>query len=249
MVKKERNPMFGKRTQSSATQRSAETAFVLTAQRSDAAYHLSHTLVHPVRHMVTKLNRTQKMPANLTVVSALRQEGVSFVAQALAAVMAHDLTRRTCLVDLNWWWPSDPMRELAQHYPGLLALLHGEVSWDLAVAPTNHPQLSILPAGQLPAEQRPILARSTALQAVIAELGKHFDHLIFDVPALLTTSDAIPLASLGNACCVVVHQGISTRATVKRATAEIDHLPLLGVVMNHVQVATPAWLLKWIPQD
>lgn len=247
--------MFGKRPQSFARQRQAkpappaEGAFVLTAQRSEAAYHVSDGLIHPIRHMVTKLNRTQKMPTNLAVVSALRQEGVSFVAQALAAVVAHDLTRRTCLVDLNWWWPSDAMRELAQHYPGLLALLHGEVSWELAVAPTNHPQLSILPAGQFPISQRPVLARSAALQAVITELGKHFDHLILDVPALLTTSDAIPLASLGNACCVVVHQGVSTRATVKHATAEIDHLPLLGVVMNHVQVATPAWLLKWIPQE
>lgn len=221
----------------------------LLAQRSGAIYHLPLDLVHSLRHMVTKLNRAQQLPAKLAVVSALRQEGVSFVTQALATLMAHDLSRRICLVDLNWWWPSAPMQELAHYHPGLLPVLHGIMPWEAAVIPTNHPQLFILPAGLIPATQRPVLARGTALQTAIAELSKGFDHLIFDVPAILSTSDAIPLASLGDACCVVVQQGISNRGTVKQALQEIDHLPTLGVVMNRVQVATPPWLLKWIPQE
>lgn len=247
--------MFGKSTPAMATMRQAtqgpatEVVIQLTAQRSEAVYHLPHALIHSLRHMVTKLNRVQKMPTRIAVVSALRQEGVSYVTQALATIMAHDLSRRICLVDLNWWWPSTAMGELARHYPGLLPLLHGELSWESAIAQTNHPQLSILPAGILPTMQRPVLARSTALQTLITELSQHFDHLLFDVPAILSTSDAIPLASLSDACCLVVQQGISSRATVKRATAEIDHLPMLGVVMNRVQVATPPWLLKWIPQE
>lgn len=226
-----------------------ETAIQLTAHRSEAVYHLPHDLINSLRHLVTKVSRTQKMPRKLAVVSALRQEGVSYVTQALATIMAHDLARRVCLVDLNWWWPSATMRELARHYPGLLPLLHGEINWEAAVAPTNHAQLSMLPAGILPTMQRPVIARGVALQHTIAELSKHFDHLIFDVPAILSTSDAIPLASLGDACCLVAQQGISSRSTVKRAAAEVDHLPMLGVVMNRVQVATPSWLLKWIPQD
>lgn len=247
--------MFGKNLRSAAAPRKSssrepdEVMIQVAARHSEVIYHLPAELVHSLRHMVTKLNRASTMPAKLSVVSALRQEGVSFVAQALAAIMAHDLSRRVCLVDLNWWWPSASMYELAHHYPGLLPLLHGEINWESAVAATNHPPLSLLPAGNLPTTQRPVIARSAALAQVVTELSKHFDHLIFDVPAILSTSDAIPLASLGDACCLVVQQGISTRSTVKRATTEIDHLPMLGVVMNRVQVATPAWLLKWIPQD
>lgn len=247
--------MFEKHQQSRAAAytspdpQTLEMPLQLLAQRSGAIYHLPLDLVHSLRHMVTKLNRGQQMPAKLAIVSALRQEGVSFVTQALATLMAHDLARRICLIDLNWWWPSAPMRELASHHPGLLPVLHGEMPWQAAVVPTNHPQLFILPAGAIPAAQRPVLTRGTALQSLIAELSQGFDHLIFDVPAILTTSDAIPLASLGDACCVVVQQGISSQRTVKRALHEIDHLPTLGVVMNRVQVATPAWLLKWIPQE
>ncbi|MCE7981225.1 MAG: hypothetical protein DYG89_08555 [Caldilinea sp. CFX5] len=247
--------MFGKNLQAVAAMRqpypaSANEAMIQVAPRhSEVIYHLPQELVSALRHMVTKLNRTSTLPAKLAVVSAVRQEGVSFVAQALATLMAHDLSRRVCLVDLNWWWPSASMHELAHHYPGLLPLLHGEIDWEAAIATTNHPQLAMLPAGILPATQRPVIARGTALTQVITDLGQHFDHLIFDVPAILSTSDAIPLASLGDACCLVVQQGISSRSTVKRATAEIDHLPIVGVVMNRVQVATPSWLLKWIPQD
>lgn len=226
-----------------------ETTIQLAAHRSEAVYHLPHELINALRHLVTKMSRAQKMPQRLAVVSALRQEGVSYITQALATIMAHDLDRRVCLVDLNWWWPSVQMQELARYYPGLLPLLHGEINWEAAVAPTNHPQLSILPAGMLPTMQRPVIARGVNLQNVIIELSKHFDHLILDVPAILSTSDAIPLASLGDACCLVVQQGISSRSTVKRAAAEIDHLPMLGVVMNRVQVSTPSWLLRWIPQD
>lgn len=247
--------MFGKNFRTAAALRKPvsgirdDAMIPVAARHSEVLYHLPHELVHSLRHMVTKINRSSTMPARLSVVSALRQEGVSYIAQALAAVMAHDLSRRVCLVDLNWWWPSASMYELAHRYPGLLPLLHGEIDWEATIAPTNHPQLSMLAAGILPAAQRPIIARGTALQNIVRELSKHFDHLIFDVPAILSTSDAIPLASLGDACCLVVQQGITSRSTVKRATAEIDHLPMLGVVMNRVQVATPSWLLKWIPQD
>jgi Mrp family chromosome partitioning ATPase len=218
--------MFGKSTQSPVAPRQIDLEPVtdaeiqLAAHRSEAVYHLPHELIDSLRHLVTKMSRAQKMPQRLAVVSALRQEGVSYVTQALATIMAHDLNRRICLVDLNWWWPSIQMRELARYYPGML-----------------------------PTMQRPVIARGVALQNAIIELSKHFDHLILDVPAILSSSDAIPLASLGDACCLVVQQGISSRSTVKRATTEIDHLPMLGVVMNRVQVSTPPWLLRWIPQD
>lgn len=247
--------MFGKRLQTMPVEKSVyknpmlEAPLHLRAINSEITYQFPADLVTSLRHMTTKLSRSQRVPAKLAVVSALRQEGVSFVTQALATIMAHDLSRRVCLVDLNWGWSSASMRDLAMRSPGLLSLLHGEVPWDAAVVQTSQPNLSILPAGALSATQRPVIARSDALQTMIADLNQHFDHLIFDIPAILSTSDAIPLASLGDACCVVVQQGISSRATVKRALGEIDHLPMLGVVMNRVQVATPPWLLNWIPQE
>ncbi|MBX3013820.1 MAG: CpsD/CapB family tyrosine-protein kinase [Caldilineaceae bacterium] len=215
---------------------------------SDTLYRFPPHLVHSIRHMVTKLNHAQKLPNKVAVVSALRQEGVSFTAQALATIMAHDLSQRICLVDLNWWWPSEAMQKLASHSPGLLPLLQGGITWQNTVVRTNYPNLSVLPAGAIPMAQRPVVARSEALQKLLSTLGQHFEHVILDVPALFGTSDAISLASLADAACVVVQQGATPRPVVKRALTEIEHLPTLGVIMNRVEVATPGWLLKWIPQ-
>jgi len=167
---------------------------------------------------------------------------------ALVTIMAHDLSRRVCLVDLNWWWPSQTMHDLAAHRPGILPLLYGEVQQEAAIVQTNHLNLKILPAGNLPITQRSVIAQSTALQTLIDDLSGSVDHLILDIPAILTTSDAIPLASLGNACCAVIHQGISPRSTVSQALGEINHMPMLGIVLNRVQTVTPPWLLKVIPQ-
>jgi len=247
--------MFGKRSESgrgTAAQDVAlfpEASLQLYTVNSESIYSFPHDLVQSMRHMLTKLNREQKLPKKISVVSALRQEGVSLMSLAMAAIMANDLSRNVCLVDLNWWWPSDDMRQMTSHSPGILPLLHGEVKLETALVRTNHPHFTILPAGSLPVLQRPVIARGPALQRVVEELSETFDHLIFDVPAILTTSDAIPLASLGDACCVVVHQGISTRAVVRQALGEINHLPMLGVLMNRVRVSTPNWLLKWIPQE
>lgn len=226
-----------------------EAALQLSTLNSETIYTFPPELVYSLRHMATKLNRDHGLPPKLSLVSALRQEGVSTISLALAAIMAHDLSRRVCLVDLNWWWPSSMMRELATHKPGILPLLYGEVKQEAAIVQTNYPNLTILPAGNLPLTQRPVIARGTALQTLINELSASVDHLILDIPAILTTSDAIPLASLGSACCAIVHQGISPRTAVKQALAEVNHMPTIGVVLNRVQMTTPAWLLKAIPQE
>ncbi len=247
--------MFGKRSASSqlAGQPDVplfpETSLQLYTINSESIYSFPQELVQSLRHMLTKLNREQKLPAKISVVSAMRQEGVSLMSLAMAAIMANDLSRNVCLVDLNWWSPSTMLHPLTFYSPGILPLLHGEIKLEAALVHTNHPQFTILPAGNLAVGQRPIVARGPALKRVIDELSDYADHLILDIPAILTTSDAIPLASLGDACCVVVQQGISTRAVVQQALNEINHLPMLGVVMNRVRVATPNWVLKWIPQN
>lgn len=226
-----------------------ETSLQLYTLHSESIYSFPQELVQSLRHMITKLNREQKLPPKISVVSALRGEGVSLISLAMAAIMANDLSRTVCLVDLNWWSPSTDLNHLIAYSPGILPLLHGEIKVEMTLVPTNYPQLTILPGGNLPVLQRPMVARSPALRQLIDDLSTQVDHLILDVPAILTTSDAIPLASLGDACCVVVQQGISSRSVVQQALNEINHLPMLGVVMNRVRVSTPRWLLKWIPQE
>ena len=196
-----------------------------------------------LRHMVTRLTRDQALASRLALVAGLRGEGVTYNSLALGAVLTNDTDCRTCVVDLNWCWPSQSFTS-----PGIAGILAEQADIEQSLVVTNNPRLSILPAGRFAAGQRAIVARSSALATLITELGTRFDHLVLDIPAILTTSDAIPLASLAEQVCVVAQYGATPTTVVAQALDEISHLPIAGVLINKVQIAMPTWLLKWIRQ-
>ena len=203
------------------------------------------SVVDPIRRLISRLSRNEQIPARLSFVSALRREGVSYISWAFATTMAHDVETSVCIVDLNWWWPS----EFAANFPGsagLGAVLAGETPLESVVVLTGNPNLAILPAGQIPSEERSYLARSAVLNETLLELNARYDHLILDVPAILASNDAIPLASFGTACCLVIHQGVTAVEEVKSALSDLNHLIHLGVVMNKYHLATPEFILKFI---
>jgi Mrp family chromosome partitioning ATPase len=57
------------------------------------------------------------------------------------------------------------------------------------------------------------------------------------------------LAALGEACCLVLRQGVTPLQDIRRALDDVEHLRVLGVVLNQVRVATPRWLLRLVPQE
>ncbi len=231
-------------------------------------------LVSSVRHMETTLICNERLPKRISVVAALGGEGVTYITLALATTLATDLAVRVCAVELNWWSPgmqnqlaepspSAPARRRARRQvtlhpvplpvlatsPGLAAVLTNSATLEEALIPTALPNLMLLPAGDLPAELRPTLARSDVLKQCIAQLGQQFDHLILDMPAILSTSDAIALASLGVGCCIVIRQGITPVNSVRRALNDLQHLEMLGVVLNQNHTAVPHWVQTLIPHE
>lgn len=209
----------------------------------------SGRVVHSFRHMITRLVRNEPLPQRISFVSALREEGVTYTALAMATTIASDLDKTVCVVELNWWWPG-----IVEHIPdiispGLAAVFQRKKTLDDVIVPTGLPNLFLLPAGDLPKEHRPLAARSEYLNEILKELAPRYDHILLDVPAILATSDAIPLASLGDKCCVVIRQGVTSVENVRLALDDIEHMPMLGALMNKVQIHTPSLLLRFIPQE
>src|SRR5215207_1991347 len=130
---------------------------------------------------------------------------------------------------------------------GLAAVLMGNATLDEALIQTSLPNLMVLPAGNLPLAQRPAMARHDTLKACIKQLSRRFDHILLDVPAILGTSDAIALASLSTACCVVVRQGVTPVSHVRRALDDVKHLSVLGVVLNQARMPLPNWVGAFVP--
>src|SRR5512138_478639 len=70
------------------------------------------TVVDPMRRLISRMGRKESIPARLSFVAALRQEGVSYITWAFATTLAYDLKTSVCIVELNWWWPSELSRQI-----------------------------------------------------------------------------------------------------------------------------------------
>lgn len=202
-------------------------------------------VVEALRYLVARATRREPLPRRLSLLAPLRQEGVTHLSRGLAATLACDLRATVCAVELNWWWPAS-LPGVPQ--PGLAGVLTGQLSLEEALVCTTDPCLAWLPAGNLDPTQRSPVARSQALQSILADLSRQFDYLILDIPAMRATSDALPLASLGLAGCLVVSQGGASISTAQRVLDEVAPLPMLGVLMNRMDMQTPRFLLQFIPE-
>jgi Mrp family chromosome partitioning ATPase len=203
------------------------------------------TVVEPMRRLISRLSRKDAIPSRLAFVAALRQEGVSYISWAFATTLAYDSQASVCIVDLNWWWPSELFRKVPP-CGGLGAVLTGETTLEQAVVSSGKPNLAILPAGELSLHERALYSRSTILKETIMELADRYNHLILDIPSVLASPDAIPLSSFGDACCLVIHQGVTSVTDVKAALSDLDHIPQLGVVMNKFHLNTPRLIQRFV---
>lgn len=207
----------------------------------------SGEIVENVRYVYTRIgNKEGKLPKSLSIVSALREEGVTTISQAMAATLAFDLRARVCWVDLNWWWPSTSAL-IDPELPGLSNVLAGEANLTDVIVRTGWRSFYMIPAGKLPRESRPVVARTPHLKALMGDISRKFDYVVYDIPAILSTNDAVPLASLGSECCLVIRQGVTAVEDVRSALDEIARLNIVGVILNRVKIRTPESLLRLLP--
>lgn len=218
----------------------------LTRPDGSRALDLPRRTAHQYRGLYTRMTRETPLPKRLGLVATLRQEGVTMVSLGLATALATDLEARFCLVEANWWWPGLANLMDDDESPGLGEVVTRRASLEDALRSTGNKQLSLLPAGKTEPEARPRLARGQAMDAALAALDERFDHVLLDIPAILATGDAVPLAARADGLCLVVWQGVTPVPLIRQALDEVEHLPIRGVVLNGERVATPRWLVRLI---
>jgi Mrp family chromosome partitioning ATPase len=205
-------------------------------------------VVDSIRQSINRIMRTEPFPEKLVMTSAVRQEGVTYLSKAIGTVLANDFARKCCVLELNWWWPADYPQSIVGR-PGLAEVLEDKATLEEALIPTAMSNLSLLSAGRLANKLRPTFAGSEALSTLIDSLARQFDYLILDTPAVTATSDSILLAGYGTALGLVIRQGATPVQRVRAALDDLDHLNIIGVIMNQVNVATPGFLLDYIAQE
>ncbi len=185
------------------------------------------------------LSSAGRPPQVVLFTSALPQEGKTMTSVNIAFVMAKQ-GKRVLLVDADLRRPS--LHKIFELRPevGLSNVLSGGAKWKDAVQPTMDAGLSLLPSGPLPPHPSELLG-STAMQDLIGEWRKEYDHILFDSPPLLSVTDAVLLAVQADMVTLVVRSGQTTMGAVRCARDLLLQLkvPLRGIVLNAVDIQSP----------
>lgn len=220
---------------------------VILGESGQTVIGLEPDVVSHHRQLHNRLGREKGLPKKFGLTAALRGEGVTTVALGLSGVIAADLDVKICVVELNWWWPKLAGLAGGSGRPGLAQVTAG-APFEEALLCTNLDNLFLLPAGDLNGWEPTRLAHSQALGKKLDALSERFDHLILDIPAVLATSDSLPLSNLADQIGMVVRAGVTPATMVQRALDDIKHLPVSCVILNGEKITMPEWLYRIIPE-
>jgi Mrp family chromosome partitioning ATPase len=232
---------------------------VITAPPSGLA-DVPASVLEAVRFLVASLQNQEKeaqLPTRLGFTSALTGEGVTFLSRTVAAVVAHDLRERVCLIDLNWTNDAGGKEEGGSRRRrrrrrrqrevttpdiaplGLADVLRRDATLREIIVQSDDLQLSTVAAGAATSAEAQVFAQSNELAHVVNVLERHYDRLVFDLPPVLASSASITLARQADAIALVVRQGVTSDTQVRQALERLAPVPSLGVVLNRVTSRIP----------
>ena len=168
----------------------------------------------------------------LTVVSAARGEGRSFIAASLAVVFSQ-LGERTLLIDADLRHPSQHLLFGLDNRSGLSAVLSGRAGPEALARIAGLPSLTVLPSGVAPPNPQELLARPLFAQLLDA-LTEQFDVILLDSPAASETADAQTLVVRAGAALIVTRKNATRAWRVQGVSASVVQAKatIVGTVLN-----------------
>lgn len=176
---------------------------------------------------------------SLGVTSAMRGEGRTTIALAIALVLA-EYGLDTVLVEMDLAHPQLGHQLAVAKYPGVVDLAEGAASLDDVMRPVA-PGLSLIPAGQLTSTVPRVmsqLARSDIVGEILAS-----DHVVVaDLPPILSNSVGHQAAGLMAEVVLVVRARTVPAASITEAVRGLSVKP--KVLVNGTSSRVPGWALR-----
>ena len=170
----------------------------------------------------------------LGVTSAADKDGKTLTAINLSISLAREVDHTVLLVDTNLRQPSI-QHQLGFHAEyGLSDYLQKDVSLNkILIHPQGIPRFVVLPAGNVLDNSSEMLS-SPKMSRLVSELKNRYPSriVIFDLPALLTASDALAFSPHVDAMLVVVGEGITKNEDLRRAFEMLQGVEVIGTVLN-----------------
>jgi Mrp family chromosome partitioning ATPase len=189
----------------------------------------------PVSSLVRKvfLERRTDCARIVSFAGVTRRAGCTWTCVQAAKALAKYVDGKVCLVDANFEAPSIHQLYSGQPSPGISdAIFDGKRPKSFALR-AGDANLWYLPAGNQ-YKRIPMLPDCSMVQAQLRELGKDFDYVLLDAPAL--TSGALAAAvckSADGAVLVMEPSGITAAALARgRSLLATARVQLFGVVLN-----------------
>jgi Mrp family chromosome partitioning ATPase len=186
----------------------------------------------------SELRTGSPLPQSIAVTSAIRGEGVTTVSKALAALIASELARSVCWIDCSWL----SIHSGPEHdgRPSLIDILTDESRLRSAFeASEEQPSLVSLSPGPIPESKRNQVARSPEFEQLLGLMREEFDHVILDLPPVLSHANSIALLGEADASLLVVRHRATSIAQVERALGAMQPTPNLAVVLNQFRTSVP----------
>lgn len=176
----------------------------------------------------------------LAVTSASRGDGKTMTAVNLAISMAANPSRTVLLVDLDLRVPrvheqfGIPLQPGLQDYMASGYWSGTVLLEDCLIHPTGIDRLVVLPAGGQPILTSSDLLASPEMIALAAELkGRYPDRIvIYDLPPLLASDDAIVFLKHVDCCLLAVAEGKTRKRAFEHALDLLEGCTVLGTVLN-----------------
>lgn len=194
----------------------------------------------------------------LAVTSPGPNEGKTLTAINLAISLAMEVGYTALLVDADLRHPNiHTYFGLESEYGLSDYLVSDKPLQELLVHPAGIQDLVILPGGKKPLTNSAAMLNSPKMAHLVEELKTRYPSriVLFDLPALLTTADAIAFAPYVDAALLVVEEGKTSTQDAQRATELLKDTHLIGAVLNK-SLSNPAddgqpggelprWYIRW----
>ena len=171
----------------------------------------------------------------IAVTSAMPGEGKTTAALNLALVTAMSVGRRVLLVDCDLRRPKVHIALGLRPECGLAEVLAGDAQLERAVIKVEGTSLEVLPVRGTPSNPSELLG-SDRMRALVEEVARSYDQVIFDLPPTLAMPDAKAMCELVDGIVFVVRADQTPEDDVAAALDVLDRRRVLGVILNGVDV-------------
>lgn len=173
----------------------------------------------------------------IVITSASPREGKTTVVISLAISLAQS-GKRVLIVDTDLRKPRMHKAMDRGNHKGITTALVDVHSLKDAVQTTDIPGLDLLSCGPIPPNPSELL-HTTQFNALVQELGRQYDYVLFDSPPLGAVTDAAVIAPQVNGVILVLHGAKTTREAARSALRQLRDVNahLIGGILNDVDLA------------